>query len=494
LWRCLTACGLFAAALLGAEGGQLDASPSLFSVLAAINAVGYDAELASAHNDPLREIIRREIAARRPASLAAIKSFFEEHRQPDWTAELSQYISFALCVDGPPNFKYRFLLNQLPPDVFALQGFEKLMARFYKEAGLEELWRKAQPYYERTIARYQEGIARAVLEANGYVRSPTSGVLGSRFQVYVELLAAPNQVHVRNYGNEYYVVVTPAAAPQIEQIRHAYLQYLVDPIVLRNAEELNKKKPLIDFALGAPLLPEAYKKDFLLLVSKCLVKAIESRLAPRSARQALIEEALAQGYILTPYFAEALPAYERQEQALRFYFPEIAKGIDLARETQRLDKVVFAQQPPPSKAKPAAGPQSPSSTLEQRLEEAEELYAKRELEKARAIFLELLGASEQAALQARAYYGLARIAALKNNPDLAESLFEKTLASRPEPHIAAWTQVYLARLAEAAGQTERAREHYRAALKLEGASAAARAAAEKGLASLERPRAQPSPN
>ena len=43
--------------------GQLDASRALFSVLAAINAAGYDADLASAANHPLRQIIRQEIAA-----------------------------------------------------------------------------------------------------------------------------------------------------------------------------------------------------------------------------------------------------------------------------------------------------------------------------------------------------------------------------------------------------------------------------------------------
>ena len=463
-----------------AEQGQLDASPSLFAVLAAINAAGYDAGLDSPSSDPLRMLVRRELAARQIPSLAAIRKFVEEHRQREPAAELSQYISFALGVQGPPDFKYRYLLNQLPPDVFALQGFEKLMARFYREAGLEELWKKAQPYYDKAIERYHEAVSRAVLEANAYVRSPTSGVLGRRFQIYVELLAAPNQVHVRNYQNDYFVVVTPGPAPQVEDIRHAYLHYLLDPVVIRNAEELNKSKPLMDFALGAPLLPEAYKSDFLLLVSKCLVKAVESRLAPVSRRQALVEQALREGYILTPYFAEALPGYEKQEQALRFYFPEIAKRIDLARETQRLDRVEFATRKPAPAASPARPPAL--SEAEQQLEQAEELYRQRELDKAREILLAVLRQSDRRPLHARAYYGLARIAALQKDPELAERLFERALQCEPDPQTAGWSHVYLARLAEAAGDQEQARQHYRAALALEGASPAARAAAEKALA------------
>lgn len=475
--------GLWLLTPAAAGEGQLDASPTLFTVLAARQAAFGFQEPAAGH--ALQALLRQELTGREIPSLPALKKFFEEHRQREASADRSQYISFALCVGGPPDFRYRYLINQLPPDVFPLQGLEKLLARFYREAKLDELWRKAQPLYEAAIERYHGPTARAVLEANAYVRSPTSGVLGRRFQIYVELLAPANQVHVRNYQNDYFVVVTPAAEPQVAEIRHAYLHYLLDPVVLRSAEELNKKKPLIDFALGAPLLPEAYKNDFLLLVSKCLVKAVESRLAPPGRRQELVEEALAEGYILTPYFAEALPAYEKQEQALRFYFPEMAKGIDLRRETQRLDRVTFAQQPRQASRRPAPAPPQEPSGAEKRLEEAEALYARRDLEKAREIFLEVLRAGDQKPLHARACYGLARIAALQKNPELAEQLFEKTLALGPDPQTAAWTHVYLARLAEAAGEPDRAERHYRRALEVAGASAAARAAAEKGLAGVK---------
>ncbi|MGC8793136.1 MAG: hypothetical protein ACP5U2_07060, partial [Bryobacteraceae bacterium] len=64
-------------------------------------------------------------------------------------------------------------------------------------------------------------------------------------------------------------------------------------------------------------------------------------------------------------------------------------------------------------------------------------------------------------------------------------LFQRVLELDPDPHTAGWTHVYLARLAEAAGEPEQAREHYQAALRVEGVSQAARAAAEKGLAALQ---------
>src|SRR6185503_17732909 len=87
------------------QESQLDASPSLFSVLAAINAAGYDAALDSPSNHPLREQVRAEIARRKPPVLFDLQRFYKEHKQRGDLAELSQYVSFALSTTGPPDFK-----------------------------------------------------------------------------------------------------------------------------------------------------------------------------------------------------------------------------------------------------------------------------------------------------------------------------------------------------------------------------------------------------
>src|SRR5204862_4157689 len=89
------------------DRGQLDASPTLFTVMAAINAAGYDAELASPNNHPLRNGIRQAIAARNPECLEDLRKFYRSHRQDNDTATLSQYISFALAVDGLPDFSFK---------------------------------------------------------------------------------------------------------------------------------------------------------------------------------------------------------------------------------------------------------------------------------------------------------------------------------------------------------------------------------------------------
>jgi tetratricopeptide (TPR) repeat protein len=109
------------------------------------------------------------------------------------------------------------------------------------------------------------------------------------------------------------------------------------------------------------------------------------------------------------------------------------------------------------------------------------LYSERKLEKAGEAYRQVLQQTEDKPLHARTYYGLARIAALQRDPDLAEKLFHKTLELSPDSQVRAWTEVYLGRLSEIAGEREEAVRHYEAALAVKEASAAARQAAEQGL-------------
>ncbi|MBX5495289.1 MAG: hypothetical protein IRZ15_08125 [Bryobacteraceae bacterium] len=484
------------------QQGQLDGSPTVFSVLAAINAAGYDADLTSAANHPLRAAVRKHLAAQNIPVLPELKRFYEQHKKPDPAADLSQYISFALCVNGPPTFEYRFKPGELPPDVAALNGFELLMARFHKEAKIDELWQQAQPAFDEAIARYHEPVTKALMEVNAYLRHTAIGSVDRRFQVYLDLLGAPNQIHSRSYAGDYFVVITPSAEPQVNDIRHAYLQYVLDPMAQRNSALWETKKALADFAQPAPLLGEHYKNDFVLLASASLVRAVESRLAPPAKRQEMVAQALSEGFILTPYFAEKLPEYEKQEQSMRLYYPELVKGVDLAREDKRLEGVQFATERAARIAKPAPPPQEPTGAAKT-LADAEDLYRARDLEKAKGAYLRVLQEADERRLHASAYYGLARISLLQNDPESAQELFGKALQSEPEPQVKAWCLVYLARLSEALAKAAEAdgrsaetdladaARYYREALGVEGASDAARQAAQQGLGALESKKARP---
>ncbi len=471
---------------LRAQQNQLDGHLTLFTVLAAINAAGYDADLDSPSNHPLRQQVRKAVLARRPASLERLRSLFQARRAMSWNAELSQYISYALSVEGPPDFKPRFSPNRMPPDTIALEGLGPVLADFYREAGIAELWVLSQPAFDEAIERYHEPVTKALFDANMYLRNPTSGMAGRRFQVVIDLLGAPNQVHTRSFADDYYVVVTNGPRTRTEEIRHAYLHYLIDPLSIRFQQNLEPKRPIGDLAHGSPLLNEAYKNDFVLLAGMCLVKAVEARV-DRLLGVRHVEQAMREGFILTAHFYEALAAYEKQEQAFRLYVPNLFDSIDLRKEDERIAKVEFVSKEQARVVKPKPPAPPPMSEMEKAMAAAESLYEKRDLPRAREAFQEILRLTPVPGAHAKAWFGLARIATLEQQPERALEFFEKTLEARPEPFERGWAHVYLARLALATSEpdTEAARRHYQAALAVEGVSDGARKAAQNELARLQ---------
>jgi len=460
------------------ELGQLDASPTLFTVMAAINSAGYDAEVDSANNSPLRNAIRQEITKRNPPSLAGIKSFFTRHRMNNDTQELSQYISFGLSAGPPPTFAFRMRDVEIPPDVSGMMELVPLLSAFYKEAGIEDLWKRSQPMIERELARYHNPVADAVLQVNSYMRQQTSGFRGRRFQIFVELQAAPNQVQTRSYGNQYFIVVTPSPQPRIFDVRHAYLHYLLDPLSTHYQEILDRKKPLLDHALRAKLLPDNFKEDFLLLTTESLIKAVETRLDhnPEHAQRALLE-----GQILTPYFMEQLPVYEKQDQSMQLYYSGMVEAIELAKEDTRLSTVNFLKEAPPAHVVKAATPPPPAPTGAAKiLDDGEKLYRNKDFEQAKKLFLSVLEQTDHKTMQASAYFGLGRIAAMQKDPETSERLFQKTLELEPDAFVKGWTLVYLGRLAIAADDRGAAQKYFQSALEVKGASEEALKAAKDG--------------
>jgi len=423
--------------------------------------------------------VRREVAKHNLPSLPALKAFFDKHRKRTDTDELGQYISFALSAEGPPHFAIKPQGGDIPPDVGGLVDLPPLLAAFYKEAGIEDLWKRSQSAIDGYVMRYHAPVSETVLQTNAYLRQQTSGFRGRHFQIFVELLAAPNQVQTRSYGNEYTVVVTPSPDLRIFDIRHGYLHYLLDPLALRHHEVLERKKALGDHAQRARALPESYKEDFAELTTESLIKAVEARL---DRKPDAVQQALREGFILAPYFAEQLTAFEKQEQAMVLYYPAMVSAIDLYKEEKRLAGVDFNSTPAVRAVKAAPPPApAPLTGAAKTLEDAEQLYTTRDLDPAKKRYLEVLEQTDQKPMHAAAYYGLARIAVLQRDPETADRLFRKSLEQMPEPVVRAWDLVYLGKLSLAASERESAAEFFEKALQVEGASEKAREEAQKGL-------------
>jgi hypothetical protein len=494
---------LVAGGLGAAESNQLDANIQLFTVLAAINAAGFDAGLDSplyqaepTADSPniarLRLELRDRIAAQRIPILSELKKSYASHKPRHSDAQdFSQYVSLALSITGPPDFRWRGRQLDTPPDAVALDDFRAMLADFYDQADIGELWRRSQPALEHMMTVYHTPVAKMAFEVSTYFRMPLSGNMGRNFQIYVDALGPPNYVQARAYGDAYYVIVTPSMEPRVSDIRHSFLRFNVDPIGTKYGLKLMEKRSLLDIAVGAPALPDIYKTDFVLLATESLIKAVEARL-DRNAQG--VNTALEQGFVLAPFFFDQLHAYEDQQQSLQLYFSDMIAAINLQKETQRLKNVQFAaattgkvaKEPPQSALLPSAPP-APRTPAGKLLSQAEDLYDNKDYAKAKPLFLRSLEFDGEGGEHARAYYGLARIAALQKDPDLSERLFKKTLETSPDPQVKAWSLVYLAKLSEIAGDRDQARKNFEEALSVQGISKRAREEAEKGLKQILKP-------
>jgi tetratricopeptide (TPR) repeat protein len=456
-----------------AQPGQLDGSPTLFTVMAAVNAAGYDTLIDSPHNSPLRKQVREAIAKMNVPSLSGIKDLLAKHPQ------ISPYISFAITCEGPPTFAINKKDIEVPPDVGPVSHLTPLLAAFYKEAHIEELWQNAQPEINRELRMYQKPVIDAVLDVNGYLRQQTSGASRTRFQIFVDPLGAPNQVHTRSYGFHYTIVVTPSPEPHVFEIRHAYLHYLLDPMAVHYSDIIARKKDLFDHAFRAQALDDYLKSDYVQLTSESMVKAVEARLDKNPAE---VQKALRQGMLLAPYFFEKLPAYEKQELAMSEYYKDLLQSIDVVKEDARLTQVQFDKQRESERMVQVAPPPAPVLTgAEKTLDDAEKLYSARDLDKAKEGYLAVLNQTDLKRLHAAAYYGLARVAALQKDPETSQRLFLKTLDLDPEPPVKAWTLVYLGKLSLASSEPDEAVKYFQQALKVDGASEAGIAEAKRSL-------------
>jgi tetratricopeptide (TPR) repeat protein len=458
-------------ALSAQQTAQLDASRSLFTVMTALNLTGYNAGLDSPNGSPVRQMVRERLKGKVLPSIVDLKTFFARNRKADPALDASQYVSFALSVKEPPTFESKFKLDEpLPPDVEPLTGFSELLSRFYQEADLESLWNEAAPWYEQELLRYREGVVRSLREVDGYVRHVQTAT-SRRFVVYVELMGAPNQIFVRSYRDEVLMVVTPAPEPRIAEVQSAYLSFLLDPLSFRYKDKIQRLRGLKDYAEGAPLLDPAYREDFALLAVKSLVRAIESRLArPRSQGPALVQEALSEGFVLTPAFAELLPQYEKQEVALRLFLGDLLDAVDLKKEEKRFESVEFASERRTKTVKPPVAPVETLSPEEAALERAEKALRGSDVGSARAALEEALQLPERNHSHAKAYYGLARAAFFeRQDPNTVEGLFQKVLTMNPDAATRAWTFLHLGLVKRALGEKPGAIEWLRRARSADGA-------------------------
>jgi tetratricopeptide (TPR) repeat protein len=203
-----------------------------------------------------------------------------------------------------------------------------------------------------------------------------------RFFIVPDLLAAPGTINFRIIADDYYAVVPEGTDPASSELRRAYVQYVIDALVIQNNKAIAARreaiKQLIDARVkeGATISPDVF-----VVVTKSLVAAADTRFEEagrlaqiealqrtrlaqakddatrvaigreaQAARAAVADETLArlaeeyeQGALLDFYLADQLRDVSASGFDLANFLGDIMASFDPAREAKRLPDVASAR-------------------------------------------------------------------------------------------------------------------------------------------------------
>jgi tetratricopeptide (TPR) repeat protein len=395
----------------------------------------------------------------------------------DPTRDLGQYISLALLVGSPPDFRVTVPEEEIPPDARDVVGFLPLLRTFYAQAKMLIIWSQIQKQYDAAVARYTDEVRQSFVLTEAYMRFPAGGYLGRTYAIYIDLMGAPEQVQARIYGLNYFLVVTPSQELKLDEIRHQYMHFLLDPMAAKYGHEIDEKVILRTQVMQAPLLGLDFKDDFGLLVTECLIRALELRMDKRPAAEAQkkLDEMTSQGLILIQYFYGSLLVFEHQDASMTAYYKPMILAIDPRVEERRLFPVHYATRPPAPVTKAA-----PAQSEEERLlDQGDNQFFQGKYLEAKAAYHGVL--EKDNPQSERAIYGLAVVYANLRKPDLAEEYFQKALSTAHDLRIVTWSHIYLGRLADLNGKRGAALVQYHAALLTAAAYPMALRAAQSGM-------------
>jgi tetratricopeptide (TPR) repeat protein len=479
-------------------GITVESSQQVFATMCALDAAGFDADESTLAEMPGRLKLRGDLLKMQGPATAALRQFYRQHAFANRAETLSRYITFSLVVGDPPDFKFLYDRDLLPPDVLSIVDFQEILADFYREAHLGARWADVEPEYARAQALYDSPVRHIVTISNAYLREVLQTSHGRTFTVDVEPLVG-NLANFRNYGNSYSIVVgTPSPLP-LDYIQHAYLHFLLDPLPLRYQKQVETKRALLTIAARAPRLPPDYEDDFVSFMDECLIQAVQLRLQRLSPAQ--LESALQQadesGFILVRPLVQQLMIFEKAAPSMEYYFPDLLAGIDVAAEQKRFQGFKFAdaQATPVSEHGIFETKREPNEA--QLLEQGERAIALKEPADAKTAFQKVLAKNPN---QTRALYGMALASVLSGDADTAKQFFEKVIvAASPaesapaastnaaDPAIISWSHVYLGRIFDIEDDRASAIGEYQAALAVLGAPESARVAAQQGVKSAYQP-------
>ena len=515
----------------------LETSEALFDMAVALNECGYDNGLDSSL--PVRAAIRKDVQAAVSESAPARESrealcSYIDHHKVAGAQNLAQYVSLALFLTPPPDLQLSVPEPEAPPDALQVEGVLPLLRDFAAKIQLHNLLARHHQAYDESILQVRDSLTRMLLETNVYLHLPVSTYDGRRFLVLLEPMLSPQAVNARIYGNDYFVATSPAdistqvpakpsagarmsvsahaAGLQMDQVRHLYMLYTLDPIIYARAGATNRLLPILKVIQEAPL-DFLYKNDIVAFTTECLIKAIEARTMdtglPKPSqtvngkqrteangyneavidwekkseavrrRQVLVDAE--SGWVLTESFYNALAVQDRDGVSIKESIGEMVYGMDVNSEVSRAKKIPFFDADSTNLVGSGGvtrgrAPKRSYSVMDQ---------AEIKLQQG-----DKIGAQEMAEAELKknpksgeALYMMARIHLIEGEPQEAYDGFTQVIAVSKDPRSVAWSHVYLGRLYDTQQKPDRKKAvaEYQAAFSTPGAQADILAAARAGI-------------
>jgi tetratricopeptide (TPR) repeat protein len=501
------------------EGGAavtLETNEPLFDMGAALNACGYDADLDK--SAPVRAEVRADMNAALASSPDARESrdalcaYISLHHLNDAGLNVGQYVSLALYLSPPPSLTPNLDETELPPQAAQIVNILPLLRTFAEDVNLHFIWVHHRSEYEALQARVHDPMVHAVLDTNIYLHQPVSSYDGRRFLVLLEPMLSPSLINARIYGYDYIIVMSPDNSPGVpvpmEQIRHIYLHYVVEPMVYSRGSAMERIQPMLRGVQDAPL-EFFYKSDVVALMTECLIKAIEAHMflistpppaKPKSKervdveqyaalrdlydrqtaqqRQLLVDTDEKQGWVLTGYFYQTLSQMGSNSEGLGNMIAPMIYGMDVDRERRHAEEIIFAKTVPADPLRPNTAPRriegmdlAQLDLMQGKVDDAADIAEKT--------------LADPRGDHATANYVLARIDLMQGNPEKAIQGFQQTIALSKDPRTLAWSHIYLGRLYDMQApipERNKAIAEYQAAEAVRDSQPDTKKAAESGIA------------
>jgi hypothetical protein len=399
----------------------------------------------------------------------------------------------------------------MPPDSTQVVEIVPLLRQFVQAVDLHSIWLAIHHSYDEELAKVHDSLYQAIQGVNLYLRMPFESYTGRRFVVVIEPMLSSRTVNARIYGTDYVVVVSPVEGRiRMDDVRHTYLHYVIEPLLLSRANAIDREQPILKEIREAPL-EFRYRTDTVALTVECLIKAVEARTMntgisdykipagterselPRfeherqvvqqkqeAARQTAVHHDMAQGFVLTQYFYEALLQFEKDPASLKDTMGEMVYSMDIDQQVHRARQIEFDKQADADVLNRTTKPRKLEG-----LDLAEAKLQAGDTNGAGSIARQFLATNsdslQSVADAARANFVLARVAIMTGHPGDAISRFQKTVAESKEPRLLAWSHIYLGRMLDLDCKRDEAVSEYKAALENRDGQQDTRLAAERGV-------------